>query len=199
MQTVCGIDLGTQSCKLVVYDFEKKGIVAQSQAPVDMIALNDGTREQKAEWYDAALKTCFDKIDKNVKNTIAAIGVSGHQHSLVPLDEKGKPVYNVKLWCDTSTAAECEELTKMAGGEKKLIAKTGLPMRPGYTAPKVQWLKNHKPAAFAKLRHVILPHNYINLLLTLTNIKEEHKLRRSSLHCFLQSLAAFFFLRRHIL
>ena len=166
MQTVCGIDLGTQSCKLVVYDYKKKTIVAQSQAPVDLIAENNGAREQKAEWYDAALKTCFDKIDKDVKSTIAAIGVSGQQHSLVPLDEKGKAVYNVKLWCDTSTAAECEELTKMAGGEKKLIAKTGLPMRPGYTAPKVQWLKNHKPAAFAKLRHIILPHNYINFLLT---------------------------------
>ena len=166
MRTVCGIDLGTQSCKLIVYDFEKKTIIAESQAALDLIAENDGTREQKAEWYDAALKTCFDGIDKGIKNTIAAIGVSGQQHSLAPLDEKGKPVYNVKLWCDTSTAAECEELTKKAGGEKKLIAKTGLPMRPGYTAPKVQWLKNHKPKAFAKLRHIVLPHNYINFLLT---------------------------------
>ena len=166
MQTVCGIDLGTQSCKLIVYDFNKKTIVAQSHTALDMIAENDGTREQKAEWYDDALKSCFSKIDNGIKNTIAAIGVSGHQHSLVPLDEKGKPVYNVKLWCDTSTAAECEELTKKAGGEKKLIAKTGLPMRPGYTAPKVQWLKNHKPKAFAHLKHIILPHNYINFLLT---------------------------------
>jgi len=166
MQTVCGIDLGTQSCKLIVYDYIKKEIMAQAQTPVDLIAENDGTREQEAEWYDDALKTCFNKIEKSVKSTIAAIGVSGHQHSLVPLDEKGKPVYRVKLWCDTSTAAECEELTKLAGGEKKLIAKTGLPMRPGYTAPKVQWLKNHKPKAFATLRHVILPHNYINFLLT---------------------------------
>ena len=166
MQTVCGIDLGTQSCKLIVYDFEKKSIVAQAQSPIDIIAENDGTREQKTEWYDAALKACFDKIDKDVKKTITAIGVSGQQHGFVALDEKGKPVYNVKLWCDTSTAAECEELTKMAGGEKKLISKTGLPMRPGYTAPKVQWLKNHKPKAFARLRHVILPHNYINFLLT---------------------------------
>jgi xylulokinase len=172
MKTVCGIDLGTQSCKLVVYDFEKKSIVAQSQAPVDMIAENDGTREQKAEWYDAALKTCFDRIDRNTKSTIAAIGVSGHQHSFVPLDEKGKAVYNVKLWCDTSTAAECAELTELAGGEKKLIAKTGLPMRPGYTAPKIQWLKNHKPKAFARLRHVLLPHNYINFLLTGTYCAE---------------------------
>jgi len=166
MRTVCGIDLGTQSCKIVVYDYEKKAIIAQSQAPVDIIAQNDGTREQKTEWYDAVIKTCFDKIDKKVKQTIAAIGVSGQQHGFVPLDEKGKPVYNVKLWCDTSTVAECEDLTKAAGGEKKLIEKAGLPMRPGYTAPKVLWLKKHKSTAFAKLRHILLPHNYINFLLT---------------------------------
>ena len=166
MQTVCGIDLGTQSCKVIVYDYGKKKIVAQSQAALDMITGNDGTREQKAEWYETALKGCFDKIDKKVKNTIKAAGVSGQQHGFVPLDGKGKAVYNVKLWCDTSTAAECEELTKMAGGEKNLIAKTGLPMRPGYTAPKILWLKKHKPKAFAKLRFVMLPHNYINYLLT---------------------------------
>jgi len=166
MRTVCGIDLGTQSCKIVVYDYEKKSIIAQSQAPVDIIAHNDGTREQKAEWYDAVIKTCFDKIDKKVKLTIAAIGVSGQQHGFVPLDESGKPVYNVKLWCDTSTTAECEELTKAAGGEKRLIEKAGLPMRPGYTAPKVLWLKKHKSSSFAKLRHILLPHNYINFLLT---------------------------------
>jgi len=166
MKTVCGIDLGTQSCKVIVYDFEKKSIIAESQAPLDIIAKNDGTREQKCEWYDEVLKICFDKIDKKIKNTIAAIGVSGQQHGFVPLDDKGKPVYNVKLWCDTSTAKECDELTKAAGGEKKLIAKTGLPMRPGYTAPKVLWLKKHKPAAFAKLRHILLPHNYVNFLLT---------------------------------
>jgi xylulokinase len=101
-----------------------------------------------------------------LRQSIAAIGVSGHQHSLVPLDEAGKPLYNVKLWCDTATAPECEQITAAAGGEAKLIAETGLPMRPGYTAPKVQWLKNHKPEAFAKLRHILLSHDYINFLLT---------------------------------
>jgi len=166
MQTVCGIDLGTQSCKLVIYDFEKKKITAQSSFPVEIIAENDGTREQKAEWYNTVLKKCFDKIDKKTKSAIAAIGVSGQQHGFVPLDEKGKPVYNVKLWCDTSTAKECDELTKAMGDEKKLIEKTGLPMRPGYTAPKVLWLKKNKPSLFSKLRHILLPHNYINFLLT---------------------------------
>jgi xylulokinase len=176
MKTVCGIDLGTQSCKIVIYDHEKKTILARSQTPVDLIAENDGTREQKVEWYDAALKTCFDKLDADLKKTIAALGVSGHQHSLVPLDENGKPLYNAKLWCDTATAPECAELTSKAeslnatasqhNGEGALIAETGLPMRPGYTAPKVQWLKNHKPDLFAKLRHILLPHDYINFLLT---------------------------------
>ena len=166
MKTVCGIDLGTQSCKVIVYDYEKKKITAQASFPVEIIAENDGTREQKAEWYDEALKNCFDKIEKKVKSTIAAIGVSGQQHGFVPLDEKGKPVYNVKLWCDTSTAKECDEITKTAGGEDKLIELTGLPMRPGYTAPKVLWLKKHKASLFTKLRHILLPHNYINFLLT---------------------------------
>ncbi|MDR3171374.1 MAG: xylulokinase [Treponema sp.] len=166
MKTLCGIDLGTQSCKVVIYDAEKKVVLDRSQAPVDMIAENNGAREQKAEWYDAALKTCFDTIDGGLKKTVVAIGVSGHQHSFVPLDEGGKAIYNVKLWCDTSTAAECAELTVAAGGEAALIAETGLPMRPGYTAPKVQWLKNHQPERFARLRHILLPHDYINLLLT---------------------------------
>jgi xylulokinase len=166
MKTVCGIDLGTQSCKVIVYDYEHKQAAAQAQAPVDMIAEQDGTREQKAEWYNTALKTCFDQIDGALKKTIGAIGVSGQQHGFVPLDGEGTPLYNVKLWCDTSTAAECDELTAAAGGEAALIQEAGLPMRSGYTAPKVQWLKKHKPELFARLRHVLLPHDYINYLLT---------------------------------
>jgi len=165
-KTVCGIDLGTQSCKLIIYDYEKKTIVAQSKAPLDMIAGNDGTREQKALWYEESLKSCFHQIDEKTKKTIAAIGVSGQQHGFVPLDGAGKAVSNVKLWCDTSTTEECDELTHAAGGEKKLIASSGLPMRAGYTAPKILWLKKHKPKAFAQLRHILLPHDYINFLLS---------------------------------
>jgi xylulokinase len=166
VKTVCGIDLGTQSCKVVIYDLEKKAVVARAQTPVDIIAENDGTREQKAEWYDEALLKSFAALDAEPRKTIVAIGVSGHQHSLVPLDAEGKALYNVKLWCDTATAPECGQLTAAAGGEAALIAQTGLPMRPGYTAPKVQWLKNHKPEVFARLRHILLPHDYINFLLT---------------------------------
>ncbi|MDR0323318.1 MAG: xylulokinase [Treponema sp.] len=166
MKTLCGIDLGTQSCKVVIYDYNGKKIVESAQSPLDMISENDGTREQKAEWYKEALKACFEKLSKAAKKDIVALGVSGQQHSFVPLDAKAVPLYNVKLWCDTSTHEECEELTKAAGGEAALIKAAGLPMRPGYTAPKVLWLKKHKPKAFAKLAHILLPHDYINFLLT---------------------------------
>jgi xylulokinase len=166
MKTVCGIDFGTQSAKLVVYDYEGRTVEGMAQVPIEMIAENDGTREQKAEWYDEALEKVFAGLDTGLKKTVRAVGVSGHQHSLVPLDAEGKAVYHVKLWCDTSTEAECRELTAAAGGEERIIADAGLPMRPGYTAPKVQWLKNHRPDAFQKLAHILLPHDYINYLLT---------------------------------
>jgi xylulokinase len=166
MKIVCGIDLGTQSCKTVLYDYGAKKIIASSQAAIEMIAENDGTREQKAEWYRGALKKCFASLPGDLRAAILALGVSGQQHGFVPLDEKGQALYHVKLWCDTSTAAECRELTAAAGGEERIIAAAGLPMRPGYTAPKVLWLKKHKPEAFKRLAHILLPHDYVNFLLT---------------------------------
>ena len=128
MKTVCGIDLGTQSCKLVVYDYEKKTVVARSQASLELTARNDGSREQETAWYESALASCFAAIPAAARASIVALGVSGQQHGFVPLDADGRPVHVVKLWCDTSTAPECAELTKAAGGEKALLKETGLLM-----------------------------------------------------------------------
>ncbi|MCL2094047.1 MAG: xylulokinase [Treponema sp.] len=166
MKTLCGIDLGTQSCKIILYDFEQKRIIETAQIPLDMITANDGTREQKAEWYQDALKGAFDQLSGSAKKTIAAIGVSGQQHGFIPMDSRGRVLHNVKLWCDTTTQEECEELTWAAGGEAALIKNAGLPMRVGYTAPKVLWLKKRKPKAFARITHILLTHDYINFLLT---------------------------------
>jgi len=166
MRTVCGIDLGTQSCKALVYDFQGRRISALSQVPLAMIEGDDGTREQEAVWYEKALSACFAAIDPSLRATIVGIGVSGQQHGFVPLDETGSPIRPVKLWCDTSTAVECAELTAAAGGKAALLAETGMLMLPGYTAPKVLWLKKRDPEAFSRLRHILLPHDYLNFLLT---------------------------------
>jgi xylulokinase len=166
MGIVCGIDLGTQSCKAILYDYTKRKITAQSRASLDLRSCDGGVREQEAEWYQTALLQCFEAFEPADKREIEAIGVSGQQHGFVPLDEEGRPIRAVKLWCDTSAARECDVLTERAGGKEAVKALTGMPFLPGYTAPKILWMKNHEPEAFARLSQVLLPHDYINFLLT---------------------------------
>ncbi len=166
MRTVAGIDLGTQSMKAVIYDFEKKEIIEKSSCPMELISQSDGTREQTTEWFDKGLEVCFSKLSDKNKKTIEAIGISGQQHGFVPLDQNGKALYNIKLWCDTSTAEECKIITDAAGGNDKVIEELGNLILPGFTAPKILWLKRHKPEAFAKLKYIMLPHDYLNWKLT---------------------------------
>ena len=104
---VAGIDLGTQSIKVLVYDSLEKREVCVSSCPLDLISRPDGSREQKTEWYLEALRKSFSSIDGEVKKNIEALSVSGQQHGFVPLGKDGEVLWNVKLWCDTSTAQEC--------------------------------------------------------------------------------------------
>lgn len=166
MKTVAGIDLGTQSMKVVIYDYEKKEIIEKSSCPMDLISEADGTREQKTEWFDKGLEVCFGKLSAENKKTIEAIGVSGQQHGFVPLDKDGNALYNIKLWCDTSTTKECEQITKACGGDDAVVDALGNLMLTGFTAPKILWLKNNKPEAFEKLAYIMLPHDYLNWKLT---------------------------------
>ena len=166
MKTVAGIDLGTQSMKVVIYDYEKKEIIEKASCPMELISEADGTREQKAEWFDKGLEVCFGKLSAENKKTIEAIGVSGQQHGFVPIGADGKALYNIKLWCDTATTKQCDEITKKAGGDKKVVKLLGNLMLPGFTAPKILWLKENKPEAFKALKYIMLPHDYLNWKLT---------------------------------
>lgn len=172
MAIVAGIDVGTQSTKVICYDTEEKKILASSQAPHDLISKDDGTREQEAGWWIQAIQICFQHIDSSVRKQISALGVSGQQHGFVPLDAQGKVLYPVKLWNDTSTTEECEILTRCAGGAEALLQNEGNLILPGYTAPKILWFKRNKPDLYKKLAHIALPHDYINYWLTHTYTME---------------------------
>ncbi|MBN1648675.1 MAG: xylulokinase [Spirochaetales bacterium] len=166
MKTVIGIDNGTQSTKVVFYDFEQKKIVAQASAPHELTSRDDGTREQSADWWITALKKCMDQIAPELKKTAIAVGVSGQQHGFVPVDEQGNVLAPVKLWCDTATVKQCKALTAKFGGEKKLLDEVGNLILPGYTLPKVFWLKENKPELYKKMHKILLPHDYLNFYLT---------------------------------
>ena len=113
-----------------------------------------------------ALRATLAQIDKSVRRSVQAVAVSGQQHGFVPLDADGNVLTPVKLWCDTSTARECETLMEAAGGFDACIKLAGNPVLPGYTASKILWLKNQHPSLYAQLHKVLLPHDYVNFFLT---------------------------------
>ncbi len=172
MKTLIGIDNGTQSTKVLFYDYENRSIVATASAPHKLISTDDGTREQEASWWiDAAVKA-FDQIDNKIKKTAVAVGVSGQQHGFVPLDKNGKVLCPVKLWCDTSTQSQCDTINNRLGGISKIIEIAGNPVYSGYTASKILWLKEKHPDLYKKMDTILLPHDYLNFVLTGNRVME---------------------------
>jgi xylulokinase len=161
-----GVDVGTQSMKTVIVHGETGSVVGKSVENYGLIEnLPPGYKEQDPQvWIDAFYKTLKEALLNTGidPRSIRAIGISGQQHGLVPLDENGKVIRPAKLWNDTSTAKECEYLTRKLGGTRSVIRLIGNPFLPGYTAPKILWLKRNEPENYARLRHILLPHDYLN-------------------------------------
>ena len=165
-----GIDCGTQSTKVLVVDARSGRVLAEASQGHDLIAgLPPGAKEQHPQaWLTATAKAIKAALQgaKARAGEVVAMGVSGQQHGFVPLDKTGAVIRPAKLWCDTTTAPECAEITARLGGPKQTIAALGNSVLPGFTASKILWLKNHEPKNFAKLATVLLPHDYLNFWLT---------------------------------
>jgi len=165
-----GLDSGTQSTKCIVLDTATGALVAQASAKYGMVdGLPPGHLEQDPSDWVRAVETTVDACLGSLgdrRAEVRAIGVSGQQHGLVALDAADAVVRPAKLWCDTSTAAECEVLAAAFGGAAGLIAAAGNAIPPGFTAPKILWLKRHEPENFARTAAVLLPHDYLNFWLT---------------------------------
>jgi D-xylulose kinase len=165
-----GIDSGTQSTKVLVVNALDGKVVGEAAEAYGLIpGLPPGAREQHPQtWRTAATKAVKAAL-KNAKASsgeVAAIGVSGQQHGFVPLDKNGEVIRAAKLWCDTTTASECDSIMEKIGGFKATIRAIGNAVVPGFTAPKILWLKRAEPKNFARLATVLLPHDYLNFWLT---------------------------------
>jgi xylulokinase len=171
-----GIDNGTQSTKTIIVNGETGQVVGKATQAYGLIGgLPPGHKEQNpAVWIEALHETVKKALEeaKIDPKDVKAIGVSGQQHGLVPLDEHGNVIRPVKLWSDTSTFKECGYLTRKLGGQKKVIELLGLTIPPGFTASKVLWLKRHEPDNYKRLRTILLPHDYLNFYLTGRRVME---------------------------
>lgn len=161
-----GIDIGTQSVKVLAYDAHAGQVVAQQSRPLDLDSGDDGRREQQAEDWIEALQACVTALPAAVRAQVRGLAVSGQQHGFVALGRDDAVLAPVKLWCDTSSTAHCDAITDAMGGEAACIAAAGNPIRVGYTASKLPWTRQHRPDAYAALDGIALPHDYINLWLT---------------------------------
>ncbi|MBT3913329.1 MAG: xylulokinase, partial [Verrucomicrobia bacterium] len=168
-ELVIGIDSGTQSTKALVVDANNGKVLGEGAKAHRLIdGLPAGAKEQHpADWIDATqagIRAAL-KQARATAGEVRAIGVSGQQHGFVPLDKKGAVIRPAKLWCDTSTAAECDEIMAKLGGLKGSVKELGNAVLPGFTAGKILWLKKHEPKNFRRLATVLLPHDYLNFWL----------------------------------
>ena len=175
-ELVIGIDSGTQSTKALVVDVKNGKVLGQGIKAYDLIGgLPAGAKEQDpSDWINATESSICTALKqaKARAGEVRAIGVSGQQHGFVPIDKKGKVIRPAKLWCDTSTTKECDELMAKLGGLKGSIKEIGNAVLPGFTAGKILWLKKHEPKNFNRLATVLLPHDYLNFWLTGNSVME---------------------------
>jgi len=164
---LCGIDVGTTGARAVIIDTGGK-ILGTGAAEYPFETPQPGWSEQDPEAWWRGVSRCTREALAAADvghGEIAAVGLSGQMHSLTLLDGAGRILRPAILWNDQRTAEECAEITSRIGAEQ-LIMVTCNPALPGFTAPKILWVRRHEPAIFARAASVLLPKDYVRFRLT---------------------------------
>lgn len=166
-----GIDIGTSSVKTVLVDDDQR-VVAVAEHPLEVSRPHDGWSEQDpADWWQGILAT-VDRLKQSHPAEISAvrgIGLSGQMHGATLLGADDRVLRPCILWNDGRSGAECAELEAKL---PDLVRITGNRAMPGFTAPKLAWVARHEPDIFAATRTVLLPKDYVRLLLTGEKVSE---------------------------
>jgi D-xylulose kinase len=164
-----GIDCGTQGTKALVLDADSGRVLGEGSAAHRLISAANGKREQQpADWllaFEQATRAALEQAGVP-GSAILAVGVSGQQHGLVLLDEQGEVLRPAKLWCDTESAPQNQRLLDYLGGEAGSLERLGVAIAPGYTVSKLLWTQEQHPDVFARIAHILLPHDYLNYWLS---------------------------------
>ncbi|MBV9424531.1 MAG: xylulokinase, partial [Solirubrobacterales bacterium] len=157
-----GLDVGTSGVKGLSID-SRGAVVARAEATYPLSTPRPGWAEQDPEDWWAATEAVLAALQADA-GTPAGIGLSGQMHGLVALDKGDRPLRPAILWNDQRTGAECQEIEDMIGFER-LIELTGNRALPGFTAPKLLWLRRHEPTIYAQIARIALPKDYVRLRL----------------------------------
>lgn len=158
-----GVDLGTSGIKLVLTD-DSGAIVDSASCAFEVSRPKPLWSEQNPQdWWDGFC-AAMDKLHaQHDLSGIQAIGFAGQMHGATLLDEHQQVLRPAILWNDGRCEAQCEEIEQRVPNAREI---TGNIIMPGFTAPKLLWVKQHEPELFAKIDKVLLPKDYLRLLLS---------------------------------
>jgi xylulokinase len=168
MEYLLGLDIGTSGVKALLISVEGK-IVSNKTESYPLLTPHSGWAEQSPyDWWEATVKVIRKTISDILidSNQIKGISLSGQMHSSVFLNEKMEVIRPAILWSDTRTSKQCKEIYAKAGGLDQLIHYVSNPALEGFTAPKILWLKENEPENYQKVKHILLPKDYIRYRLT---------------------------------
>jgi xylulokinase len=167
MHCTLGIDVSTTATKALILD--ESGTVLGTAASAHSLQTPRPlwSEQDPDQWWKATCRA----VQQVLKETglpgaaVSAIGLSGQMHGLVLLDATGRVLRPAILWNDQRASAECD-LIRNGLGLERLVAITGNDAFPGFTAPKLLWVREHEPEIYRQTRHVLLPKDYIRYRLT---------------------------------
>ncbi|MCB2076574.1 MAG: xylulokinase [Novosphingobium sp.] len=157
-----GIDIGTSGVKAVLLR-EDGSVAFQSAAPIDVSRPQPLWSEQDPEDWWAATRAAVLAIDAVSRSRVAGIGLAGQMHGATLLGTDDRPLRPAILWNDGRSFAECAELEAIEPCSREI---TGNLAMPGFTAPKLAWVRKHEPAIFEQVGTVLLPKDYVRLRMT---------------------------------
>src|SRR5689334_24162532 len=167
MTHLLGIDLSTTGAKALLIDREGR-VVSSATTPLNLSTPHPLWSEQDPhEWWTAAANSIKQALAEGsvTGENIAAIGLTGQMHGLVLLDDNGQVPRPAILWNDQRCGAECDEIRARVT-RAKLVQITGNDALTGFTAPKILWVERHEPEIHRRIRHILLPKDYIRYKLT---------------------------------
>ena len=157
-----GIDIGTSGVKAVVLD-EAGSVVGQGVAALSVQRPHPLWSEQDPDAWWHATTAAVQAIDPAVRRSVRGVGLAGQMHGATLLDADDRPLRPAILWNDGRSFAECEAMERAVPNLRAIAGNIAMP---GFTAPKLLWVREHEPEIFAKVATVLLPKDYVRLLMT---------------------------------
>ena len=167
MDIYLGIDISTTSTKTIAIDPSGKVLAVASSEYSFQTPFPLWSEQDPELWWQAvkvSIRACLQKTGLQPA-MVKGIGLTGQMHGLVILDENGSVLRPSILWNDQRTQRECDEIREIIP-KRELIQICGNNALTGFTAPKLLWVKEEEPLIYKRIRHVLLPKDYVRLKLT---------------------------------